>query len=45
MTLTFIFTLLAFLCFIGAAAGVPNPPRVALGWLGLAFWVLPQLIR
>lgn len=33
---------LALLCFLAAAFGVPA--RVVLGWLGLAFALLPTLV-
>jgi hypothetical protein len=45
MTISFIFLILAFFCFIGAAVYVPPTPRVNLIGLGLAFWVLTLLIH
>jgi len=44
MTISFIFLVLAFLCFIAAAVNPPWP-RVNLIGLGLAFWVLTLLIH
>jgi hypothetical protein len=44
MTISFVFLLLAFICFIGAAVNPPWP-RVNLIGLGLAFWVLTLLIH
>lgn len=40
--LTMILLILALCCFIAAAANFS--PGVSLGWLGLAFWVLTDLI-
>jgi len=34
----------AFVCLCLAAFGVPNPPRVNLGWLGMAFWALAIIV-
>jgi hypothetical protein len=36
--------LVAFVCFVCAAARVPSPPRWDLLAAGLAAWVLPALI-
>ena len=41
--MTFVLYLLAFLCFVLAALGVPVP-RVSLLAFGLAFWVLVPLL-
>ena len=41
--LKLIFLVLAFVCLLLAAFGV-NAPRVQLGWLGLAFYVLVVLM-
>lgn len=39
-----IIIVLSFVCLLLAAFDV-KAPRVNLGWLGLALWVLSQLIR
>ena len=39
ITLRLLFLVFAFVCFVLAALGVPNPPRVNLLAAGLAFWV------
>jgi hypothetical protein len=44
VTLNLVLLVLAFVCLALAAVGVPIPPRVNLGWLGLALWVLSILI-
>ena len=44
MTITFVFLLLAFICFI-ASSVPPINARVNLISLGLAFWVLTLLIH
>jgi hypothetical protein len=36
MNLHLIFLVFAFVLFVLAGCGVPNPPRVGLGWFGLA---------
>ena len=41
MTMHTVFLLLAFICFVIAATGMPV--RFGIGWLGLAFWVLTLL--
>lgn len=38
LTLQLFLFLLAFVLLVLAAVGV-NPPRVSLGWLGLAVWL------
>lgn len=43
MELSTILTIIAFICFVLAAFGVPVP-RTSLGWLGLAFWCLAVLL-
>jgi hypothetical protein len=40
--ITIILLVLAFVCFLLAAAGVPS--RVNFGWLGLALWVATQFV-
>jgi hypothetical protein len=42
--LTLILLVFAFVCLMLAAFNVPTPPRVNLGWLGMAFWCLSILI-
>jgi hypothetical protein len=37
--------IVAFILFVLAALNVPTGPRVSIGWLGLAFWVLSLLIE
>lgn len=44
VTIHLVLLLLAFICFVIAALGVPSP-RVNLLALGLALWVLDLLIR
>ena len=34
----------ADVCFVMAAFWQPGPPRPVLGWLGLAFWVLSEIL-
>jgi hypothetical protein len=34
----------SFVCLILAAFNVPTPPRVNLGWLGMAFWALAVIL-
>ena len=41
--LSLILLILALVCFIWACAGNPGVP-IQMGWLGLAFWVLTQLV-
>jgi len=43
MTLSLILMVLAFVLLLVASAGV-NPPRVSLGWLGMAVWALAVLL-
>ena len=43
MTLSMILLVVALICFILAAFGVPVP-RAQLGWLGLAFVTLASLL-
>ena len=43
-TFALILMVFAFVCLALAAFNVPNPPRVALGWLGLAFWSLAIIL-
>jgi hypothetical protein len=44
-TITLILLAFALVCFIIAAVwNPPSPPRVGIGWLGLAFWVLAELL-
>jgi hypothetical protein len=43
MTITFLLLLLAFICFVIAATSIPIP-KVNLIGLGLALWVLAQLV-
>ena len=42
--LTLILLVFAFVCFVLAALWNPPPPRPVLGWLGLAFWVLAEIL-
>lgn len=44
MNLSTLFLLLALICFILETVGVPNPPRVRLLALGLAFFVASLLV-
>lgn len=34
----------AFVCFVMASFWNPPPARPLLGWLGLAFWVLSEIL-
>lgn len=43
LTIAVIFELLAFICFVAAAIGVPSP-RVNLIAAGLALWMFALLI-
>ena len=42
--LTLILMVFAFVCLTLAAFNVPMPPRINLGWLGLAFWGLSVIL-
>lgn len=42
--LTLILMVFGFVCFALAAFWTPPPPRPALGWLGLAFWLLAVIL-
>lgn len=42
--LSLILLVFAFVCFVLAAIGVPNPPRFNLVAAGLAFWVLTIIL-
>ena len=42
MSLVALFLILAFICFIMSACGLPLP-RIGLESLGLAFWVLAEI--
>jgi hypothetical protein len=44
MSIAVILLLIALICFIAAAASIPQPPRLSYVGLGLAFWVLSQLL-
>lgn len=44
MTVVTILLIIALILFLMAAIGWPNPSPVALGWLGLFFYVLAQLV-
>lgn len=46
VVLSLILLLFAFVCFVVSAFWLPNPPppRVHLGWLGLASWVLAEIM-
>jgi len=44
MTLTMILMILAFILLLLAALNVPVPRGIALGWLGLALWVLALIL-
>jgi len=43
MTITLVLYVLALVCLVLAALGVPST-RVNLGWLGMAFWLLGIVI-
>lgn len=42
--LTLILMVFSFVCLTLAALNVPTPPRINLGWLGMAFWALTVLL-
>lgn len=42
MSITLVFYVLALVCFLLAAANFPE--RLSLGWLGLAFCVMTQIV-
>lgn len=42
--LTLILLVFAFVCFVLAAIGIPNPSRFNLIAAGLAFWVLSVIL-
>jgi hypothetical protein len=42
--LTLILMVFAFVCLVLASLNVPTPPRINLGWLGMAFWALSILL-
>ncbi len=42
--LTTILLVAAFVLLVLAALNIPQPPRLSLGWLGLALWVLAELV-
>jgi hypothetical protein len=44
ITLNVLLMILAFVCLLLAALGLVTP-KVNLGWLGLAFWALSQILR
>jgi hypothetical protein len=43
MSLHVIFEIVALICLILAAINIPVS-RVSLGWLGMAFWLLAELL-
>lgn len=42
--ISLILLIIALICFLLSAASWPNPPRINLMGLGLAFWVLSIII-
>lgn len=42
--LPLILMVFAFVCLVLAAFWNPPPPRVNLGWLGMAFWALSIIL-
>jgi len=43
---TVVLQVIALVCLICAALGVPSTPsRISLGWLGLFFWLLSLLMH
>lgn len=44
MSVTLVLQIVALVCLILAALGVPSS-RVSLGWLGLSFWLASQMIH
>jgi len=46
MTINFVFLILAAICFLSAAAGIPAlPTRYNAVGLGLFFWLLSTMIK
>jgi len=46
MNPTLILQLIALICLLCAAVGIPTAPsRLSVGWLGLFFWLLSLLMR
>lgn len=43
-TVSLVLMILAFISFIVATAGFPQPPRINMVALGLALWVLASLL-
>ncbi len=41
--MTLALVIVAFILLLLASANINTGPRVSLGWLGLAFWVLSTL--
>ncbi len=40
MSVNLFLQVLALVCLFLAAFNCPTPPRVSLGWLGMALWML-----
>ena len=46
MNPTLILQVIAVICVLCAAVGLPTAPsRLSLGWLGVFFWFLSQMMR
>lgn len=43
MSLSFLLQIVALICLICASLSV-NPPRVGLGWMGMAVWLLSLMV-
>ena len=42
--LTLILLVFAFVCLMLAGFNVPTPPRINLGWIGMALWCLSIIL-
>jgi hypothetical protein len=43
MSLSFLLQIVALVCLFCASFSV-NPPRVGLGWMGMALWLLSLMV-
>jgi hypothetical protein len=44
MSIHIVLLVIALVLLFLAAIGVPNSPRVELGWMGMFFWLLDLLV-
>jgi hypothetical protein len=45
VTLNLFLMVLALVLLLLAGIGVPDQPRLRLGWLGMFFWLLATVVR